>query len=105
MVAVSSVWLAVTLIAAATMVLKALGPVLLGGRQLPGPIGRVVDLLGPVVLAALIAVQTFASGEDLVVDARVPGVAAAAFCVWLRAPLLVTVVVAAAVTATIRALT
>lgn len=103
--AVSSVWLAVALIAVATMALKAVGPVLLGGRQLPGPIGRVVELLGPVVLAALIAVQTFASGEDLVVDARVPGVAAAGLCVWLRAPLLLTVVVAAGVTAAVRALT
>lgn len=99
------VWLAVVLIAAATVALKALGPVLLGGRQLSGPIGRVVDLLGPVVLAALIAVQTFGAGQDLVVDARVPGLAAAALSVWLRAPLLLTVVVAAGVTALVRALT
>lgn len=99
------VWLAVALIAVATVALKAVGPVLLGGRQLSGSIGRVVDLLGPVVLAALIAVQTFASGQDLVIDARVPGVAAAALCVWLRAPLLLTVVVAAGVTAAVRALT
>lgn len=98
------VWLAVGLIAAGTVALKALGPVLLGGRQLSGAIARVVDLLGPVVLAALIAVQTFATGQDLVIDARVPGVAAAALCVWLRAPLLLTVVVAAGVTAAVRAL-
>ena len=54
------------------------------------------------LLAALVAVQTFGSGQSLVVDARVAGVAAAAVALLLRAPFLVVVVVAGVVAAALR---
>jgi hypothetical protein len=50
-------------------------------------------------------VQTLGDGRELVLDARVPALAAAALCVWRRAPFIVTVLVAAAVAAGLRALT
>jgi hypothetical protein len=56
------------------------------------------------LLAALIVVQTLANGEKLVFDARVPALGAAAVCVWRGAPFLVTVLVAAATAAGLRAL-
>lgn len=56
------------------------------------------------LLAALTAVQTFASGQALVLDARVAGVAAAVVALLLRAPFLVVVVVAALTAAGLRAL-
>jgi len=54
------------------------------------------------LLAALAAVQTFGSGQALVVDARFPGLAAAAIALVLRAPFLVVVVVAGVVAAGLR---
>ena len=98
------VWIAVVLVGAATVALKAAGPVLLGGRELPARVRVLVGLLAPALLAALVVTQTLASDRDVVVDARLAGVAAAAVSLRLRAPILVAVVVAAAVTAAIRAL-
>ena len=56
---------------------------------------RVSGLLPVAMLAALVAVQTFADGQDLVIDARVAGLAAAVIALVLRAPFLVVVLVAA----------
>ena len=56
------------------------------------------------LLAALTAVQTFADGSSLTVDARVAGVAAAVVALLLRAPFLVVVAVAALTAAGLRAL-
>jgi uncharacterized membrane protein len=101
---VSRVWLAVVLVGAATVALKAAGPVLLGGRALPARVRALVGLLAPALLAGLVVTNTVASGRHVVVDARLAGVAAAAVSLRLRAPILVAVALAAAVTATIRAL-
>lgn len=98
----SSTWLVVALVGAGTVAIKAAGPVLLGGRPLPDRLTRVVELLAPALLGALVAVQTFGSGEALVLDARLLGVAAAGVALWRKAPLLVVVVVAAATTALAR---
>jgi branched chain amino acid efflux pump len=99
----SSRWLLVALVGAGTVIIKAAGPVLLGGRPLPARFTGVVELLAPAVLGALVAVQTFGAGQSLVVDERLIGVAAAAIALWRKAPLLVVVVVAAAATALARA--
>jgi branched chain amino acid efflux pump len=100
----SRVWLALVVVGAATVALKAAGPVLLGGRRLPPRVRVLVGLLAPALLAALVVTQTLGSGRDLVVDPRLPGVAAAAVALRLRAPILAAVAIAAAVTAGIRAL-
>jgi branched-subunit amino acid transport protein len=100
----SSVWLVVGLVGAGTMAIKAAGPVLLGGRPLPARLTRVIELLGPAVLGALVAVQTFGDGQALVVDERVIGVAAAGIALWRKAPLLLVLIIAAAATALARAI-
>ena len=100
----SRVWLAVVVVGVATVALKAAGPVLLGGRTLPTHVRAVVGLLAPALLAALVVTQTFGSGRHVVLDARIAGVAVAAVALRLRAPILVAVVLAAAVTAGLRAL-
>ncbi len=64
---------------------------------------RVAGLLPVALLAALVAVQTFADGQALVIDARLAGVAAAVVALLLRAPFLVVVLVAAITAALLRA--
>jgi branched-subunit amino acid transport protein len=102
---VNEVWLVVILTGAATALLKATGPVLLGGRELPPRVIGVVELLAPAVLAALVVTQVFADKRELVVDSRLVGLAAGAAAVAARAPLIAVVVAAAAATAIVRALT
>jgi branched chain amino acid efflux pump len=102
---VSTIWLVVAFSGAATILLKATGPVLLGGRDLPLRLVGVVELLAPAVLAALVVTQVFADERDLVLDSRLVGLAAGAVTVVARAPLIVTVVVAAAATALFRIMT
>jgi branched-subunit amino acid transport protein len=95
-------WIVVAAAGAATLLLKALGPVLLGGHSLPRPVLAVIALLGPTLLAALVVTQVFGGDRELVVDARVVGIAAAGVTIALRLPILVVVTVAAATTALAR---
>jgi branched-subunit amino acid transport protein len=101
----SAAWIAVLVVGAATVALKSAGPVFAGGRQLPAGASRVVDLLAPALLAALVATQAFASDESLVMDERGAGLVAAAVAILLRAPLLVVIGVVAATAAGLRAIT
>ena len=98
------VWLCVLVVGLATIAIKASGPVLAADRELPKGAARVVDLLAPSLLAALVATQAFASGEELVLDERAAGLLAAGVAILLRAPLLVVVVAAAATAAGLRAI-
>ena len=100
----TTIWAVVAASAVGTAVLKGAGPVLLGGRQLPVPLMRVVGLLGPALLAALVATSVFGGPRRLVFDARALGLGAAAVGIWRRWPPLLVVVVAAAVAAGARAL-
>jgi branched-subunit amino acid transport protein len=100
----ATAWIVVLGSAAATIALKAVGPVMLGGRPLPEGLTRIVTLLGPALLAALVATATLASDRQIDIDERLAGVGAAGVALWFRAPILVVVIVAAATTAVLRAL-
>ena len=91
-------WGAVAALAAGTWLLKAVGPVLLGGRTMPAWLAEIVTLLPPALLAALVAIQTVADGSALVVDARLPALAVAGVAM-LRGASLIVVIVLATVTA------
>ena len=56
---------------------------------------RVAGALTIGLLAALTAVNTFASGQALVLDARLAALVAAGVALWLKAPFLVVVLVGA----------
>jgi branched-subunit amino acid transport protein len=101
----TTAWIVVVVVGLATIALKAVGPLVLGGRPLPGRFLTVVALLAPALLAALVVTQTLGEDEGLVVDERLAGVAAGAGALALRLPLLAVVVLAATVTAATRALT
>jgi branched-subunit amino acid transport protein len=100
----SQTWLVVGVVGVGTIAIKAIGPVLLGGRPLPERLSSVIELLAPALLGALVAVQTFGNGQALAVDERVLGVAVAAIAIWRKAPLLVVVILATITTALARAL-
>ncbi len=97
-------WAAIILTGVGCYLLK------LGGLSVPGAVlerpvvQRIADLLPVALLAALIAVQVFATGTDLVLDARLVGLAVAVVALLLRAPFIVVVFVAAAAAAVVRLL-
>ena len=65
-------------------------------------VARVADLMPVALLSALVAVQVFADGRALVVDARAAGLAFAVVALLLRAPFLVVVFGAALTAALLR---
>jgi branched-subunit amino acid transport protein len=89
---------------AVTAAIKAVGPMALGGRELPTWFTSVVILLSPALLAALVATQAFAAGDHLALDADTVGVAAGGLAVWRTGSIVACVVLAAAATAGVRAL-
>ncbi len=100
----SEVWLVVLVVGAATIAIKATGPVALAGRPLPGRLADVVELLAPAVLAGLVVTQVVGGDRQLVLDERLVGLGAAVVALRFRAPILAVVVVAAVATALVRAL-
>ena len=96
-------WIIVAGCAVVTFAIKAAGPVALGGRDLPAPFSRVIVLMAPALLAALIVTNALADGDRLAVGADTAGVAAGALVVWWRRSIVGCVVTAAVVTAGLRA--
>jgi branched-subunit amino acid transport protein len=96
-------WPLVLSLAAGAYLFKVLGLVVVGARRLPPVVDRCLALIPAALITALIVKDTLSTGQDLVVDARVVGVAAAVVATWRRAPLVVVIVVGAGVTALVRA--
>ena len=90
--------------AVVTYVIKGIGPLALGGRELPLWFTSVVILLAPALFAALVVTQALGDGERIAVGANTVGVAAGGFVAWRFRSVIGCVVVAAAVTAGLRAL-
>ena len=101
----SAAWATILALAIGTAAIKAAGPVLVGGRELPREVERVIALFAPALLAALIVVETFGGvGRTLVIDARAAGLAAAALIITTTNSLVGSIVGAAAATALVRLL-
>lgn len=100
-----TVWIAVAAAAVGCCLIKFLG-LTVPAQVLEKPaVRRLAALLPLALLAALAAVQTFeGEGGALVLDARAAGLAAAAGALLLRAPFLLVIAAAVAVTAAVRAL-
>jgi branched-subunit amino acid transport protein len=89
--------------ALASIAIKAVGPVLLGGRPMAPAFAAVVSLLAPALLAALVVTEALADGRHLAVGAGTAGVAAGGLVAWRTRNAIAAVVVAAAVAALLRA--
>jgi branched chain amino acid efflux pump len=100
----TQVWVLILGCAALTALIKAFGPVLLGGRELPPWFTRVIVLMAPTLLSALVVTSVFASGRSWSVGAHTIGVAVAGLMLWRRHSLVLCVVVAVLVTAGLRAI-
>ena len=87
-----------------TYAIKGIGPLALGGRDLPLWFTSVVILLAPALFAALVVTQALADGDHLAVGAATVGVAAGGFVAWRFGSVIGCVVVAAVVTAGLRAI-
>jgi hypothetical protein len=97
-------WVLVAVLAVGTAVFKLLGPVIAGGKEPPPAMVRVIDLLTPALLTALVVTSTVSTGRDLVLDARAAGVALGLVLLLLRVPLVVALLAAALAVAGIRLL-
>lgn len=95
-------WTLIALLAAGAYAFKFAGLVVIGARTLPVVFERCLALIPAAVISALIVKDTLTSGQDIVIDARAAGIAVAIFAAWRRAPLIVVIVVGAAVTAVVR---
>ena len=100
----SDAWVVIAGLTISTALIRASGPLLLGGRRLPEPVARVVILLAPALLAALVVTETLSDSSGLVLDERAAGVAAAGLALIWRDSLLLAMAVAVLVTATARAI-
>jgi branched-subunit amino acid transport protein len=96
-------WLTILAVALTNAAIKASGPVLVGGKELPPRAIAVVSLLAPALLAALVVTETFGDDGSLVLDEKALGVGVAAIALLLRAPVLVAVFLAALTAALARA--
>ena len=96
-------WTLVFVLAAGAFGFKVLGLVVIGDRTLPPVLDRCLALIPAALIAALVVKDTFSIGQHLQLDARAAGVATAVVAAWRRAPLIVVIVIGAAVTAAVRA--
>ena len=80
---------------------KLLGHLLPERLMTPG-VQAITDRITVALLAALVAIQTMASGQQIQLDERIPALVLAALLLVLRAPFIVVVIVAAACAALLR---
>ena len=99
-----TIWALIGACAVVTALIKGAGPFALGGRELPAWSSRVIGLMAPALLAALVCTAALADGDHLHAGADTAGVAVAGVLLWRGVSIMVGVVVAAAVTAVLRAL-
>jgi branched-subunit amino acid transport protein len=95
-------WWFILALAGGCYMFKVLGLVVIGERPMPPVVERCLALIPAAMVSALIALNTLGSGAHLQLDARAAGVAAAVVAAWRRAPLILVIVIGAAVTALVR---
>lgn len=98
-----TIWLLILGLMVTTIVVKAFGPVLFGGRELPPGFTRVIACMAPALLTALVLASLFRDGQELGVGAEAVGVGLGGLLVWRGRSLVLAVAVAVAVTAGLRA--
>ena len=99
----NAAWTTIVVLIITTIAFRAAGPVAVGGRDLPPAVLRVISLLAPALLAALVVVETFGGeGRSLTLDARAAGLAVAGAILVATESLVGAMLSAAAATALVR---
>jgi branched-subunit amino acid transport protein len=99
-----NLWLLIVGCAIVTAAIKAVGPIALGGRELPARFNAVIGLMAAALLSALVVTSALADDDRWAIGADTAGVAVAAIVLLRGANVIVGVLVAAVVTAGLRAL-
>jgi branched-subunit amino acid transport protein len=100
-----TIWWTIVGLTVATVLLKAAGPVVFGGREPHPAFLRVVAMMAPALLAALVITSALADGRQISAGADTVGVLAGGLLLWRGRSVLLAVVVAVVVTAGLRAVT
>jgi branched-subunit amino acid transport protein len=99
----TTTWWAIVGLAVTTAVIKAIGPVVFGGREAHPAFLRVVAMMAPALLAALVVTSALADGRHLGVGADTVGVLAGGALLWRGRSVVLAVLVAVVITAGLRA--
>jgi len=99
----ATTWTLIAACAVVTATIKGVGPVALGGRELPPWFSGIVAMMAPALFAALVVTQALADGRDWAVGADSAGVALAGLAAWRGASVIAVVAIAAGTTALLRA--
>lgn len=97
-----TLWLAIICVALVSFTFKALGPAVLGDRELPAAARGVIALLAPALLAGLIVVEVAGERWTELDWTLLLGLAAVTGARWCRAPMLLTIFAGVAITALAR---
>jgi branched-subunit amino acid transport protein len=97
-----TVWWVVLGLVVVCVALRAVGPAVLGDRELPAPVRRVVTVLAPALLAGLVITEIGGERWTGLDPAMVAGVLVAGGARLVRVPALIAVVIGAAAAAGIR---
>jgi branched-subunit amino acid transport protein len=92
------------MLSAGTYAIRLAGPALRTRISFPPRAGKLIEAAAVVLLAALVATTALTEGHGFAGPARPAGVLAGGILAWRRAPFLVAVLTAAAVTALLRLL-
>jgi branched-subunit amino acid transport protein len=98
-----TIWWTIAGLAVANIVIKAVGPVVFGGREAHPAFMRVVAMMAPALLAALVVTSALANGDRLGVGADTAGVLVGGVLLWRGRSVVLAVAVAVGVTAALRA--
>jgi branched-subunit amino acid transport protein len=98
-----TIWWTIIGLAVTTALVKAAGPVVFGGRAPHPAFLRVVAMMAPALLAALVVTSALTDGRQLGVGADTVGVLVGGVLLWRGWSVVLAVVVAVAVTAALRA--
>jgi branched-subunit amino acid transport protein AzlD len=100
----SAAWITIAALTVGTFAAKVAGPLVLGAHRPSRRVMDVTGLLASAILAALVVFETLGGTRGgISLDARAAGLAAAVLALAARAPMIVVILLAAAVTALVRA--
>ena len=99
-----TLWTTILIASAVVLGTKLLGYLVPASVAAQPRIQRISDVLTVALLASLVVTQTVATGSAIVVDARLAALGVGAALLWVRAPFIVVVLVAAGAAAALRAM-